>query len=214
MSEYTPSPEADLSYLKSLAEAGERTPLVGGSFGVLWGALYTPPPLLLYAHLTQALTLPDWLAPWLFVIPLPLGILGSIWLGRSVAAAPGAQSQVNRAASAAWIAAGSAMFLVTIGGFAAQWLVGESDQNAARWGGVMAVVFAVYGAAYATTALVSGFKGQALFGGLSLIAAAMMIVTMGMAEQLLVFGLALPLVSIVPGLIILARQPKHDNATP
>ncbi len=203
-----PDAEQQLSYLRELADAGRRTPLVGGGFGVLWGAIYTPPPLILYAAITEAITLPNWLLNSLFLIPLPIGILGSLWLSNAVSRAPGAQSFANKVASAAWGAAGFSIFIVFAGAFASDIFDWSPANTGETWGALMAVLFAVYGVAYSTTAFAAGFKGQALFGVLSFMASAAMVATLGSAEQVLIFGLALPFVSVLPGLIMMAVARK------
>lgn len=213
MSNAHANPAAELDYLKSLADAGKKTPLVGGAYGVMWGALYTPPPLILYAVYKGAFSLPAWMLPVLFLIPLPIGLVGNVVLGRQVSKAPGAQSFANKVSGAVWGAAGLAMFVVFGGAFATEFLLDTGANQAAHWGGAMAVLFAVYGVAYATTAFASGFKGQALFGVLSFVAAAAMLAFMGRVEQLLVFGLALPMVSVLPGLIMMAQAPKTEAET-
>lgn len=211
MTQTTTTPQAELDYLKSLADAGRKTPLVGGSYGVMWGALYTPPPLLLYAAAKGAIGLPGWVLPLLFLIPLPFGMIGNLVLGRRVSRTPGAKSFANKAAGAVWGAAGFAIFIVFAGAFATEFFIDTSANPAAHWGAGMAVLFAVYGVAYAATAFVSGFKAQAVFGVLSFIASAAMLAFMGRIEQLLIFGLALPVVSVLPGLVMMAQAPKPDS---
>jgi hypothetical protein len=204
----TTDAHADLAYLKDMAEAGRKTPLLGGRFGIVWGALFTPPPLILYGQLAGWYTLPGWLLIAAFVVPAALGMLGNFWLSRQVENQPGANSFTNKAAGAVWGSAGIGIGTVFIAALIAELTGFGAVGGPLAWGTAMAALFVAYGIAYGATAMIAGFKGQAMFAGLSFLAAAAMIFTLGRAEQLLVFGIALPLVSVLPGLLMELQAPK------
>ncbi len=201
--------QADLAYLRDMADAGRRTPLITGRFAIMWGLLYTPPPFLAYAILTGALDAPNWILLPIFWAPLPLGALGCYFLNRQARARPGASSFINKANSAVWSAAGAAIGAVFLAVLLATTFSTSHLEPGILWGAGMAVIFPVYGVAYATTAFLAGFRGQALFAGLSFLAAGLMVMTIGQFEQFLVFGFALPIVTVLPGLVMEINAPKE-----
>ena len=94
-------PKADIAYLRDLAEAGERAPLVGGSHAVWWGGAATLVLLMHWAIITgRAPVGPEMLWPiWLgFIV---IGSVGGALLGRALRDKPGQGSAANRA-GAVW----------------------------------------------------------------------------------------------------------------
>ena len=69
--------EADIKFLKQMAEQGQKSPLQGGEHGVLWGGMFTVSALFAYAVVAQIIALPSWTIALAFIGPHPL----ACWLG-------------------------------------------------------------------------------------------------------------------------------------
>jgi len=93
---------ADIGYLKSVAEEGRNTPLLGGRIGLMWTALLVP---CLFLHGLTAMG----------VGPIPIPYIGALWMGfgvtggvltfvlsRGLDKKPGANSMANKIESVMW----------------------------------------------------------------------------------------------------------------
>ena len=98
--------EADIAYLKNIAEQGQKAPLQGGEHGVIWGGMFTASALYAYAVLTGHVPFEPWTIAVAFLIPIPVGVLLTLNLARS----SGGLSFGNKTSAAAWTAVG-----ITIG---------------------------------------------------------------------------------------------------
>jgi len=68
--------EADIKFLKQMAEQGQKSPLQGGEHGVLWGGMFTLSALFAYAVVAGVISLPPWTIALAFIGPAPIGVLG------------------------------------------------------------------------------------------------------------------------------------------
>lgn len=98
--------KSEINYIRTIAEAGQDAPLIGGRFALWWGALAT---LTLASHWAiytgRAPVGPDMLfALWIgFII---LGSIGSAVMGMTMRDKPGAGSVGNRVSSVIWRSSG------------------------------------------------------------------------------------------------------------
>ena len=65
--------EADISYLKNIAEQGQKAPLQGGEHGVIWGGMFTASALYAYAVLTGHVPFEPW------TIAVAFGRASPVW---------------------------------------------------------------------------------------------------------------------------------------
>jgi hypothetical protein len=96
----------DLQYLRQIAEQGEKHPIQGGEFGILWGSLYMLASLYAYATLSGFLPFSNSTVLIAFLMPIPIGLAGHYALIKRSAFQPGAFSFGNRTSSAAWFTVG------------------------------------------------------------------------------------------------------------
>ncbi|WP_019960223.1 hypothetical protein [Woodsholea maritima] len=107
--------DPDLAYLRRMAEAGERAPLLGGRFSLWWGALAS---LTLLAHWlieTQRLAYPYESVGLLWLGFGVIGTIGSAALGLTIKNKPGTGSAGNRVQGAIWSASVFVIFAFAIG---------------------------------------------------------------------------------------------------
>ena len=60
----------DLKYLRQVAEQGEKQPVHGGEFGILWGTLYFVASLYAYATLSGLFSFPNSTVVIAFALPI------------------------------------------------------------------------------------------------------------------------------------------------
>ena len=191
----------DIAYLRQVAEQGQRLPLNGGEFGVLWGSLYALSAIYAYAVLIQLIDLPAFSIGLAFLLPIPVGGLAHLILARRMLGAPGALSFGNKTSAAAWMAVGVASGMLSVVLFTAFGLALTSIPAGYLFGALQAVVFAMYAVAYATTAQVSGDAKQYIFSAWALLTALISLLVMNSYQMFLVMAAGLMVSAVVPGLM-------------
>lgn len=196
---------ADLAYMRELAEAGHRAPLLGGRFLVFWGALTSLTFLAHWAIWVQVLPLgPNALLPlWLGFIAV--GSLGGWLLGRSVERKPGAGSAGNRAQAAVWPMTGLGIGVYFIGVLLA---VSLGRLEPVFFNTMLPIGFLGYGVAWLTTALISRDMRLAMPGlaALAGVVACMLLLTT--AEVYLAASAIMVFAALLPGLLMMRGEPK------
>lgn len=195
----------DLAYVRDLAEAGEQAPLLGGRFLTFWGALASAAYLLHYATTAGLFGWPDTAYGVIWGSFLVLGIAGQAILVRTIRNKPGGNSVGNRSEATVWMAGGFALFAYFFS------LIVKSFQTGAAAPGFessLPIVFAIYGVGLITTGIMGKTKVQtyAGFGALAMIVLAVWFE--GSAEIWAVAGLGAFLTVLVPGLLMMRREPK------
>jgi hypothetical protein len=198
--------ENDLDYLRALAEEGQHAPLLGGRFALLWGILLS---LTLTTH---------WLA---LTHRIPLGIenIGLAWftmgitggvisafLGNRLRLKPGAGSVGNRVSQHAWTMSGWAIFTYAISIVIGR-VFGEATN--ADFDSIMPMAFCIYAIAYFTTGKLSGNKNMTFIAAIALIGAAITGALIHQSEAYLVATLFVVLTSVIPGIIMMRREPAQ-----
>jgi hypothetical protein len=195
----------DLDYLRDLAEAGQRSPLLGGRFMVWWGALA----MMSYgAHASVASQLVSAPAYSLALIWLAFGILGplgSAILGRAMdEGKPGASSAGNRVQRAVWIASGLA-FIAFFAGVVIVSITGKAPSAGFEWS--VPFVFAIYGIAQITSGSIAGHFILRLAGGVSFAVVLGAVLLVGTVWLYWLAAAGAGLVILVPGLALLRAEP-------
>ncbi|MDC0572556.1 hypothetical protein OAO91_03850 [Luminiphilus sp.] len=189
--------EADISYLKQVAAQGQKTPLRGGEHGMIWGGMFTMSALYAYAVLTGSIQLQPWTIAVAFIIPMPVGVLLTLFLVRST----GSLSFGNKTSAAAWNAVGIIIGVLYASVMTAKALGLLSLSTAVAFGALQVTVFALYAVAYSTTAQVSQDRRQYLFAGTAVAASLGSIFTIGTYEIFLVMAAGIFTSAVIPGFL-------------
>nr|WP_070961038.1 hypothetical protein [Hyphomonas sp. Mor2] len=195
----------DLAYVRDLAEAGERAPLLGGRFLTMWGTLVSVAYALHYATAAGLFGWPSVAFAWIWGTFLLLGVTGQALLVRSIRNKPGCNSVGNRSEATVWMAGGFALFAYFLA------LIIKSFQTGAPAPGFessLPIVFAIYGVGLITTGIMGKTKVQtyAGFGALTMIVLAVWFDRT--TEIWAVASAGAFLTVLLPGLIMMRQEPK------
>jgi hypothetical protein len=194
----------DLAFLRSVAEKGAGAPLLGGRFLIFWGSLVAFAYVLHYLILVGRTPFGPEALGFLWAGFGLLGGAGSFWLGRGIRAKPGTGSAGNRVEAAVWRAVGFGI-LFYVGGAVAAILLGRV--GTVLMDTIAPVALVLYGVAFAATgaaAQIAWFRWVTI---LSFVCAGVALTLIG-EPALYLFGTAAVLaVGIVPGLVLITREP-------
>lgn len=144
----------DLEYVRTIAEAGEDTPAIGGRFATLWFLLVTTA---LIAHWALAKGFFAGLDErWAGAIWMTMGILGGIGsfiLGKTACDLPGQSAPINRVDRSTWRVASIGLFAFAISIVVAVSVRPELSVD--LFDAIMPAAFLIYGVSYAATAAFS-----------------------------------------------------------
>lgn len=195
----------DLAYVRTLAEEGRHAPLIGGSYLVLFGALLT---ICYSAHFAL---LNNWFGPQSYKYA------GAIWIGfglgavigwlvvrQRVRALPGAASLPNQVDRAVWTGVGTALFMVVFGCIGRAVMTGDWLAMDA----IMAAGFGLYGVALKASASISNYAWLRRFAWISFAASLVLWMFQGHAWIYLSAAISSVLVLLIPGLIMMRREPS------
>lgn len=201
----TASQTDDLSYIRQMAEAGRKAPLLGGRFFVFYGTL------LPIAYAVQWMVLSDEFGLSYSVIGwnwLAFGVavaIGMPLLLRSMRSKPGRGAPANKAESVAWTIAG-----FTIGLFFLGILIGNAlgTTNQIAFDYILAVAFTGYGIALFVTATLSETGWLKLPAYLSMASVGVVPILAGRPEIYLFGATMVIAVSLIPGIRLMMAEPK------
>lgn len=195
----------DMAYVRTLAEEGRDAPLLGGRFLVFWGALNSLVYLLHWALISGRLPGAEsgigfaalWISYGL------IAAIGSRAMGAGLRDKPGKSSISVRAERAAWRGVGYAAAFIAFGCLARMALFDDSQAPNA----IMGPVFACFGVAMLTTAMLSAQTWLYTFVGLAFAAALALCVLANQDWAYLIAALASAIVLLVPGVTLMRREP-------
>lgn len=199
----------ELAYVRSLAEEGRNAPLVGGVIYVIWGALIGSAALFQYANTVGMISLNGALgwAPWFAAFGL--GWILSFLAGRRTGAKPGARTIGNRTASAAWMAVG----LFASGFWITLFLV--NDRYAAigvpdyfLFSLMFPIAFGLYGVAFFASATAARLDWLRWFALAAWAFSFATLFLLDSAVQMLVASAGTFICALLPGLILMRREPS------
>lgn len=196
----------DLDYLRSLAEAGERAPLLSGRFYVMWGIILPVAYLAHYLVISGEVGTKLWLV-FLWSGVFVFGLIGNFLLVRSLSdGKPGAGSVGNQTSSSVWQFAGMVFGAVFLG-LILKTVFGGADPIMFDW--FVPIGFSLYCVAMG----VSGNMAHAsILNGTAYLSAALVpigIYLVGKPELYLFASVAIVLVSLLPGILLLRREPSQ-----
>lgn len=190
--------EADISYLKNIAEQGQKAPLEGGEHGVIWGGMFTASALYAYAVLTGFIPLPPWTIAAAFIAPMPIGVVLTGVLGMRASAG---LSFGNKTSAAAWTAVGITIGVLYSVAITAKALGFLTLSEAVVMGSLQVTLFALYAVAYSTTAQVSQDRRLYLFAGTAVAASLGSLFVIGTYEIFLVMAAGIFCSAVIPGFL-------------
>ena len=196
---------SDLDYVKTLAEEGRNAPLLGGRFGLWWGALLCVTLFLHWLFETGNLMAPAYFPAIIWFGFGIIGMIGSAVLGRTLAGKPGGSATNNRLSQALWTGNTILLFLFAISAsvVAGMGLIDYKIMNI-----MMPLAFGLYGLTAYVMAKVTRTNDHLIYG---LISFACVPLTLFFMTSPHLFLVAIPGVIatvIIPDTINLRREPK------
>ncbi len=202
MNDTTHALNEDIAYMRDLAEAGASTPLLGGPILVLAGAIYGTATLLQWAVMQWGNPAGPLMIGFWFAVHAVF-VVSMAWPIRALKRRAGAESPTNRAAGMAWSATGWSIFVL----MAAAAVVAWRTQSGIALALAPSIVTTVYGAAWLISWHMSRQRwliAPALGSFASSLVLAFLITT---PHIYLVMGVIIYLIALVPGLVMMKREP-------
>lgn len=203
MTETSQSLRDDIAFMRALADEGMRPPLVAGphmiSAGIIWGGACLAAWILgRFGGAKQDVqNYPFFVAAVLFFIVMA-------FLAGRTRRMPGAKSPANRAAGMAWAGSGWGIFCLAICASIVSWRTHNALPVALMPSGILIL----YGAAWTVTAAMirDRFLWWVALG--SYASAALIAALISTPDVYLAFTLVLVAVALIPGIVLLRREPK------
>jgi len=194
----------DLSYVRAIAEDGQKAPLIGGSVLIYFGVLLTVAYSIQWALLTGQFGHTS--SIWFPVLWISFGLaMSGVGLLRGrVRKLPGASSMANRTDGVIWQGVGVAILAVVIGAISHS--IAKQDFTAPNL--IMAFGFGAYGVALRSTAILSDNGWLRPFALLSFVLSAVLLFFLDEPWTYLLAAAGCVAVLILPGVVMMQREPK------
>ncbi|WP_017932587.1 hypothetical protein [Robiginitomaculum antarcticum] len=196
----------DLDYLRSVAQSGENTPLLGGPIGLMWGILLTAVFTYQWAVLAQLFPADPTTLLFAWFGFAVVGGLGTLVLGRKISQKAGSSSTANKVESYVWTMYSAMMSSLFVGIILKMLLSGGTY---ALYDFMVVAGFAGQAMCYAIVAKVTGrtwLKWTAITG---FIASAVAFVALGEPHLYLVAAIATTFTVIIPSLYSMSEVRRH-----
>ena len=194
---------SDLDYLKTLAESGQKSPLLGGRIGLMWTVLLVPTLIANGLVSTGIIEIPPQNIGFLWMC---FGILGgvlSLILARGLKRKPGAGTAANQVAATIWPFSSILIFA-----FAISIAVGAAFNQLPKiaFNFIMPLAFATGAMSQAVLARMTGetFLRQASWAGLVFVCLTAIFANRGEVYFISAFGVLLT--GVIPSLIELRKE--------
>ena len=194
---------SDLDYLKTLAESGQKSPLLGGRIGLMWTVLLVPTLIANGLVATGIIEIPPQNIGFLWMC---FGILGgvlSLILARGLERKPGAGTAANQVAATIWPFSSILIFA-----FAISIAVGAAFNQLPKiaFNFIMPLAFATAAMSQAVLARMTGetFLRQASWAGLVFVCLTAIFANRGEVYFISAFGVLLT--GVIPSLIELRKE--------
>ncbi len=201
----TQEAQDDLSFVREMTEAGRDAPLLGGRFFVFYGAIIPVAYVGQWMVLDGRFGLPP---VALGIIWITFGIvvgLAKPFLIASLKGKPGRGAVGNRVEATVWTTGGFAIFAAFIGCLFGTVVL---DQPNLVWDSMIGVALIAYGIALYTTAEMSSTKWLKPFAVIAIVASGVIPALAGQPEVYLFAATIIIAVSLVPGVRLMANEPK------
>lgn len=199
---------SDLTYLREIAQSGERAPLLSGRFFVWWGTLAGIALIAHWAALTGRLPLEPNQVGFIWLVYGLVGMTGSFFLRKSLKNKPGAGSAGNRGDRAVWTAMAASILAYTLGTVFA-FAMGRID--VAIFDTIPLLALSAYGIAFRTIGRLGGPDWMPLMAIFAWLAAGIGMFFVGTPAIYLFAAAATVVVALIPGFLLLSAEPAAIN---
>ena len=199
--------DADLSYLRQMAESGERAPLLSGRFFLWWGGLASLALLAHWSILTGLIAVPVEQVGLVWLVYGVVGGIGSVVLRRGLGGKPGAGSAANRGDRAVWHAMMISLIAYVVGIVVAV-SMGRVDQ--VLFDTIPLFAFASYGIAFTTVRALGGPGWMRPLAWASWVLCAIGVSFVGSSALYLVCAAGVAIVAVLPGILLLRGEPAAE----
>lgn len=199
------SVQDDIAYMRALAHEGRHTPQLGGTVLITAGIVFG---LAAMAHFMidyGVIKLPPVSYLVLWGVAMAVFFVGLIAQIRGQNFKPGVLSPVNRATNTAWMGVGLCCFVLAV----TMAVLSYKTNSAIPFMIFPSMIFALYGAAWAVSAEMSGLKWQWKLAIAAWIAAPAIALLIGTPYIWLGYAAGLFLFAFVPGLILRRQEPSE-----
>ena len=194
------------AYIRDLAEAGEKAPLLGGRYLVWWGSLTTLAYLAQYAILERLFGLPPQSLAFLWGGYVILGLGGSFSMHRTFGPEkPGAASTGNRVSALVWKSAGLFLGAYFTGAFFKVALISD-NVDPFIWS--VPLVVGVYGLAQYAGGVIASSRVLTLAGQAALIATVPAVMLVGSTLSWLLGAAVAAFCILLPGILLMRNEPS------
>ena len=193
----------DIAYIRAMAQEGRQAPLLGGSVLIAAGLIFGLSSLVHYGIDSGMLDLPPVSYAILWGGALLTFFVALAILNTRINHKPGALTPTNRAVGAAWMGCGLVIFVSSI----SMAIIGWKYQTEVPALLFPSLIFALYGAAWAVSATMTGTRWQ---WGLAIggwVAAPLLALLAGQSELWLAYWAGLFLLALLPGIVIVRQEP-------
>ncbi|HPF24821.1 MAG TPA: hypothetical protein PK417_15145 [Hyphomonas sp.] len=195
----------DLAYIRDLAEAGQKAPLLGGRFLAWWGGLTTLAYFLHYAIVRDLFGWPETAFLVLWIGYAAIGLVGSMALQATVSHnKPGAASTGNRVTVRVWKSAGLMLGAYFLGATVRAMTAGSVD--AFNWS--VPLVLGTYGLAQYVSGWIAGNRTLIRAGQAALAAVVPAVILVGTPEVWTTGAIIAALTVFLPGIILMRNEPS------
>ncbi|MEZ5946374.1 MAG: hypothetical protein R3C13_04250 [Hyphomonas sp.] len=197
----------DLAYIRDLAEAGQKAPLLAGRFLAWWGGLAALAYVGHYLISSGALGLPLYYVSWMWGVFFVLGFGGFKFMQLTFPPAkPGAGSAGNRVSALVWMGAGFMLFAFFAGVIAKSFLDGSASIGF-LWS--VPVVLGAYGLSQLTSGLIAQSRPLIVAGWVAIASVFAAVLLVG-REEIWLLGAAVAFSTVfVPGMILMREEPSE-----
>ena len=197
---------SDLNYVKTMAEEGAQTPLLGGRIGLMWGILMSLTFIGHWAFVSGHTGLPNQYLGFLWLGFAIIGSLLTFILDKTLTDKPGLSSVGNRVDSTVWMFFGALMFSCFIG-FALIIALGKASYPLFDF--MVAIGFTAQGMAYGIVSKMSGYKWLMLSSIAGFISGIVSFALFGSTTLYLFAALGAIATIVIPEIIMLRGEPKN-----
>ena len=203
MTEKIEDPAADIAWMRRLAEEGGEAPMQGNSLLMFGGLIYGVASLFHWAVVVGALPLAEqqiWIG-WA-VATVAYWIVLAVTIPRLRRTA-GVSTTANRAAGMAWSGMGWGIFAMFIAMSVLGWRLADEAALNAMFALIPSIIMVFYGVGWAVHASMQRSRGLWMLSLASFVAAPLLALFAGTAEQYLAYAAALFLLMALPGFLLM-----------
>jgi hypothetical protein len=203
MTEHNEDPVADIAWMRRLAEENAEAPMQGAPILMAAGLTYSAGSLAFWAELTGMFRVPGIFGvSWLAATALFLAILTFNLTGAR--RRTGVMTAANRAIGTVWSAVGIGIFALFVALIINDVRVGASDGFNSFWL-APSVIMVFYGLGWAVTSAMMKSRPLWMLAMASFVAAPLLALLAGQAEQYLGYAAALFLLMALPGWLLMRQ---------